>query len=162
MQRVELCEQIRKAVPQLLRRRLVLRRRAAHRRRDEAIAQAHAVVAMRRDGMGREARAMQRRIEKSAGGVAGEGTPGAIAAVRSRCKADEHDARALVAERRHGLAPIGLVRVGALLFARDVSAIRAQLGAAFAGDDATLDPLERRQIDHCHAFHSSAMNAAGR
>ena len=107
--RVEMIE----AARDLLRQRLVVGRRAAHRGEDVRVRSAQAVVDVsgRRD-VG-EAGAMQRRHQEVAGAadaVAGEHAAGAVGAVRRGRQADEQQPRVGIAEARHRAAPVGLVR----------------------------------------------------
>ncbi len=142
-QRFELFHQIRETVAQLLRRRLVFRRRAAQRRGDEAIDEFEPVVSVDRVRFRRKTSAMQRGIEKTAGRVTGERTPGAVAAVRPGRQPDDCDAGAGAAERRDGLAPVDAIRVSPFFLERNAGGVRAQLRTARAGNDRALQRRER-------------------
>jgi hypothetical protein len=124
-ERIELFEQVWKAVSQLRRRRLVLRRRAAHRGGDQAIAKRQAVVAVDPLRLRSKAGAIERRIQKITRAIAGKGSSGAIAAVGSGREADDQNAGAWIAERRNRSAPIGALAVRAFALARDSRGISA-------------------------------------
>ena len=83
----------------LRRRRLVLRRHAAHRIGDDAVDELQAVVGARLVAPAGEAELQQRCVEEIAGVVAGERSPGAIGAVEARREADDQQPAGFVAER---------------------------------------------------------------
>jgi hypothetical protein len=96
-QREELRAEVRKAAGDFFRRRLVVGRRAAHRRGDEGVAQREPVADVLRRGNVGEARLAQGRHEevaRSADAVAGEHAARTVRAVRSRRQADDEQARA--------------------------------------------------------------------
>lgn len=138
-QRIELLEQIRKAVPQLFRRRLILRGRTPRRGGDECVAQLEAVVSIGRVGLRREAGTIERRIKERTRGVSGERASGTVAAVRARGETNDHYARPRIAERGHRFAPVLAVAMGALAFARDLRSVGSKLWAARAAHDAILN-----------------------
>ena len=92
--RRQLLEQVRPAVDDLVRQRLVGRRRAAADRRHEGAAQREAVAAVDRGRLVGEAGRVQRLEQEVAAAVAGEQAPGAIAAVRRRRQPDDQQRRA--------------------------------------------------------------------
>src|SRR5579872_1220929 len=98
MKCVELFEQEGEAVAQLLRRRFVLRRRAARRGCNDTVPQPHTVGHVPRVGLRSEPRSVQRRIEKIARGIAREHSSGAVTAMCSGRETNEHYARARIAE----------------------------------------------------------------
>src|SRR5213076_1329459 len=98
-------------------------------------AQLEAVVARDRRRLVGEAGSVQGGEEEVARPVAGEDAPRAVAAVRRRREAEDHDARRGVAEARDRAAPVVLVREGGPLDARDLLAPGDQSRAAPAGDD---------------------------
>ena len=81
------------------RRRLVLRRHAAHRIGDAAVDQLKSVVGMRAVLAAREAVARQRLVEQLAGVVAGERPAGAVGALQAGRQTDDQQARIERAER---------------------------------------------------------------
>ena len=84
----------RRAVGALGRQRLVLRRRALHRRGDEAVRQPQAVAAVHRRRLVGVAGAVQRGVQEVPRAVAGEHAAGAVGAVRGGGEADDHEPRA--------------------------------------------------------------------
>ena len=129
----------------LLGRRLVVGRRAAHGRRDVSVAQRQPVVAMLRRRDVREAGAMQRRhqeVARAADAVAGEHAAGPVGAVRGRREADDEQPGARIAEAGNRPGPVGLVAIRAPLLASDARAVRAQARTALAGDDLVVDHLQ--------------------
>src|ERR1700730_6510450 len=77
----------------LLRRRLVLRRHAAHRIGDAAVDQLEAVTGAGVILAAGEPELEQRCIEQIAGIIAGDRPAGAIGAAQSRCEANDEEAR---------------------------------------------------------------------
>ena len=77
----------------LVRRRLVLGRHAAHRIGDAAIDQFEAVIGARGISAAGEAEIDQRRVEQVAGIVAGERPAGAVGAAQAGRQADDQEAR---------------------------------------------------------------------
>ncbi len=73
------------------RRRLVLRRHAAHRVGDARVDELEPVVDARSKAPSGEAVLLQRRIEQIAGVIAGERPPGAVGAAQPRCEADDQE-----------------------------------------------------------------------
>ena len=64
-------------------------------------------------GFGGESEVVEDRVHEVAGAVAGEGTAGAVGAVRSGGEAEDQDAGARIAEAGDGSSPVGLVDKGA-------------------------------------------------
>ena len=82
-----------------------------------------------------EARSMERgheEVARAAGTVAREYAARAVRSVRGRSEPEEQEACCLIAEAGDGSAPVRIVAVGALLFAGDSRAVRAQPRAAVA------------------------------
>ena len=102
----KVCRQVSIAGAHLLRRRLVVRRQAFHRIGDPAIDELLAIGDRRAIAPQRKSEFVQRRVEKDAGVVSGEGPPAGIRAVHSRCQAHNEQARTIVAERRHRPATV--------------------------------------------------------
>lgn len=96
---------------------------------------------MSRDGLVREAGAVQCGIQKIAGGIAGEDTPGAIRAVRPRRKSDDDDARVRIAKTRDRSTPVRPLAVRAALLARDAFAVADEARAAVAGGDGRVEVI---------------------
>src|SRR6266571_1036131 len=138
----ELAQQPATAGRDLGRRGAVRGRGAAHDRGDERVAQPEPVVALARDGLAREAGAVERGVEPVAALVAGEHAPGPVGAVRCRRESDDEESRRRVAESRHGPGP---VRPGAE--ARDLLpphplAVLDETRAEPAARQAPLEPEE--------------------
>ncbi len=137
-QRGDLCLEMRQTIENLVRRRLVARRRAADRGRDERIRQHQSIVHGSRCGQVGEPRAVERRHEEIArppSAVAGKHAPGPIGAVGGGRKPDDQEAGARVTEPGHWTRPVTLVAVRAPLLPTDLKAVVPQSRAPFAGDD---------------------------
>ena len=109
-EQLELARRVRQARVALGRRRLVRRRRAAHRRRDPGVAQRQPVAGVHRRRLVGEARAVQRGEQEVARAVAGEHAAGAVGAVRRRRQAEDQHARVGIAEAGDRPAPVLLAR----------------------------------------------------
>jgi hypothetical protein len=138
-QSVELFEQIRKAVAQLVRSWLVLRRRATCRRGNERIGKCQAVMSVGRRGLGSEAGTVEGGIEERTGRVAGEGPPRPVAPVRTGSETNEQHPGSRIAEGRNRLSPIRTIEVRPFALAGDPSGISAQSWTPFATDDGAFD-----------------------
>ena len=128
----------RQAGVELLRRRLVVRRRAAHRGGDPGVAQRQAVAPRLGDREAGEAGGVHRRHQEQAGAIAGEHPAGAVGAVRAGRQADDQQARLGIAEAGQRAAPVGLVAIRGALHRRDVGAVRPQPRAPRARDDLAM------------------------
>src|SRR5262245_14557230 len=120
------------AVGDLLRCRLVVRRRAPCRRGDPRIAQLQAIVRASRERLVGEPVGEEgghQEVARPAGAIAGEDAPGAIGAMRRWRETDERNPRARIAKPRHRPAPIRLVPECGALFARDPRTELAQTWA---------------------------------
>lgn len=126
----------------LLREGLVAGRSAAHHGGDPGAGEAHTILTMGGGGLRGKTCAVETRIEKIAGTIAGEGAPGAIGAVRAGSEADEEYARLRIAEGGDRLAPVFKFAVRAAFFFGDRDAVRAEARAAIAFND---PPVQQRQ-----------------
>lgn len=138
-QGLNLTSQVRGAVAYLLRGGFVSRRCAADDRGDPGVAELEAVVAADGGGLAGQADVVENGIHKIAGAVSSEDAAGAVGPMGSRREAEDEDARARVAEARHGAAPVGLVSIGATLGFGYALAVVAETGAQLAGDDRFAD-----------------------
>ena len=143
-EQVELGFQVGTAGLALLGRRLVGRRRAAHRGGDVRVAQSQPVSPANASGLVGQARPMQRAEQKVARAVAGEDPAGAIAAVRRGRQSDDQNPSRRVAESGHRTPPVGLGAIGGALLTRGLLPPRHQSRAASAVHDALLQLGERR------------------
>lgn len=91
--------------------RLVARRRTAHRRRYERVGQHQAVVAGNRFGLVGQARSKHGPIEPVSRTVTGKHAAGAIRSMSSRSKSEHHDACLDVTEAADGFSPILVVPI---------------------------------------------------
>ena len=141
-QSLNLRGQMARAVANLLGKRLIAGRGATDDGGDPGMAEFETVIT--RDGLwfGGESEVMQDGIHEVAGSVAGEATAGAVGSVGTRREADDEDSGSGVAKSGNRASPINLVLVGAAPGLSDPSAVVAQTGAAFAGDDGFLNLLE--------------------
>src|SRR5580693_8465337 len=105
--------QIRSALRQLLRKRLVIGRSAAYRRRDVEAFQLKAILAIGRGGLVGKAGFIQNREHELARRISGERPAGAVRAVRSGSQAEDKNARIGIAKAGHGLAPVIAIAIGA-------------------------------------------------
>src|SRR5580658_4644592 len=134
--------EIRSAVSELLRQRLVVRRRAARRRGYIKIGEHEAVIAVGGRRLIRKANFVQHRIHKLAGSVSGERPPGAVRAMSAGSQSKHQHARFGIAESRNRFAPVLMVAVSAALLASNELAIGDQPRAARAADDLGIQNLE--------------------
>lgn len=134
-QSVDLSREVDRAVANLLGRGLVAGWGAADDRADPGVAQAQAVVAGDGAGLTGETEFVEHRIHEVSGAVAGERAAGAVCAVGSGGKAENEDAGAKIAEPRDGTRPVVVILVGATAGFAYASAVVAQAGTEFAGDD---------------------------
>jgi hypothetical protein len=112
----------------LVGRRLVVRRSAADGRCDECIAQAQPVLDRLRSWHIGEAVAVQRRhqkITRTSAAIAGEHAAGAIRTVRSRCEAQDQQARGGITKPRDRLRPVSVVSECSALDAANLGAVLA-------------------------------------
>ena len=114
------------------RRWLVGGRRAAQCGGNVHAAQLQAVIAADRCGLIRKSGAMQGGVEKIPGAIACEHASGAVAAMCRRSESKDHDLRAMIAERRHGPAPVVPIGKGAASGARNLGAVRPKFRTARA------------------------------
>jgi hypothetical protein len=138
----------RRAVAQLLRCRLVSRRRASRHRRDPKPAQLHPIVARNGFRLRREPRLMQHRKQKVARSIASEWPPRAIRSMRSGRQSQSHHACLRIAERWHRPSPILPVHIGPSPRPRHFSAMRAQPGAKLARNDSGIQHCKSCGLRH--------------
>jgi hypothetical protein len=155
-EQVELLEQVRPAVVDLRRQRLVLRRSASHRRADREAAQLQAVVRVHRRRLIGEPGLEERAHQEAAGAhrvgaVAGEHASGAVGSVRRGRQADDHDARERIAETRYRSRPVLVVDVRAFAHAPHLFAIGHEPRTARAAHDAGVEGVDR--ILRCGPAH---------
>src|SRR5687768_11877963 len=121
--------------------RLVVGRGASDCRGDVRIRELQSVIRARGCRDVGEARSMERgheEVARAAGTVAREYAARAVRSVRGRSEPEEQEACCLIAEAGDGSAPVRIVAVGALLFAGDSRAVRAQPRAAVARHDCMM------------------------
>src|SRR3712207_6550544 len=92
--------------------RLVLRRGAADGGGDPGSGEAEAVLAVARERLVRQTRAVERGEEEIARAVAGEEAAGPVGAVGGGGETEDDDPRRRVPEAGEGPPPVGLARVG--------------------------------------------------
>lgn len=135
-QQHELRQQVSGAALELLASRLIKRRSAAQRCRDEGVDGFEAVAAIPRIRRGRESAAMHRTRQPRTGRVAGKYAAGAVASVRRRRKADDKQPRFGRTKAWYGLSPIALAAKFVLTCCSDGRAVGPQLRATPAVDSA--------------------------
>ncbi len=97
------------------------------------------VVAVRRIRLIGESGFVEDRVHEFAGGIAGEGTPGAIGTVGSGSETEHEHAGVGISEAGDGLAPVFAITIGAAFLARDALAIFDEAGAKGASDDFAVE-----------------------
>jgi hypothetical protein len=144
------------AVANLLRGGLVAGRGAADDGGDPGVAKLEAVVAVDGTGLAGEAKLVEDGVHEVAGAVAGEGAAGAVGAVSAGCEAEDENAGERISKAGHGARPVGLVEVGAAFGLSDASAVVAETGAEFAGNDRFVNLLKELQrslfMGRCHGI----------
>jgi len=145
-QQFQIFFQIRPAVTDLFRERLVVRRSATHSRADVSAGEHQPVVARNAGGLRSETSLEKSPIEEVAGAVAGEHAAGPIGAMRAGRKADQEHAGVRIAKSGHWPGPIILIAVGATFHASDLLAIFDQPGALPASDDLAIQDLKGFQV----------------
>lgn len=103
--------QVRRAVTNLLRQRLVPRRRAPHHRANPCMPQPKPIRCRRSSRLRREPKRMQNRIQEGTGTVSGKRTSGAVGPVGSRCQTKDQKARSRIPKSWHRPRPVRLVNV---------------------------------------------------
>ena len=107
------------------------------------VVQRQSVLARHAGGMGSESGLVEHLIQDLARTVAGEHPAGPVGTMRARSESQNQDARGRIAERRYGKSPIGLVAVCAPFELRDFCRMPPQTGAAFTGDDFTVEYFQQ-------------------
>src|SRR5579864_1880743 len=123
-----------RAFGEFLRQRLVVGRRAPHRRRNVQIFQLESVVAIGCRGLAGESGLMQDWIHKLAGSISGKGTTSTIGAVRARGQSQDEHPRLSIAKPGHRPAPVVTLTVSASFHPSHFFAIRHQAWTARAGN----------------------------
>src|SRR5208337_2782939 len=101
-------------------------------------------------GLRCETRLVQHRIEEVAGAVPGEGSAGAVGAMRARRQSQhQHPCRG-ISKGWNRAAPVLPARVGFLPYRSNLAAVLAKPGAALAGYNASVQFVERtrRRLSH--------------
>lgn len=106
------------------------------------------VVAMGTRRLAGESRTVQRRVEKVAGPVAGEGASGAVSAVRAGREAEDDERSRGIAEPGDRLSPVTFVEVATSLRARDLFAPGHEPRARGAAHEARIELREIGDADH--------------
>jgi hypothetical protein len=122
----ELLFEIGRAIANLFRQRLVVRRSAPDRGRNKRVLESEAVARVLRLGLVGKARTVKLRVEKIAGTVSGEHAPRPVRAMSGRRQTDDHQFGLRVAEGRHGPPPVGPIAVRAALSPRNLLAVAHQ------------------------------------
>ena len=104
-------DQIGPAAFEFARRRLVVRRRAMHRRRDVAVVKPKPVVPMVRVGLVGEAGGVKRAITPIAAPIPSKHPPRAVATVCRRRETDDQHACSWITESGQRLGPISLANI---------------------------------------------------
>lgn len=155
-QSLNLLGEVGAAVANLLGKRFVSGRGAAHDGGDPGVTKLEAVVAGDGAGFAGEAKLVEDGVHEVAGAVAGEGAAGAVGSMGAWGEAEDEDAGARVAEAWNGAGPVGLVEVGAAFGLADAAAVVAKSRATFAGDDGFANLLQEGRrtlcVGRCHCF----------
>jgi len=124
--------EIRRAVADFFRERLIIRRRAADRRGNQSAREDKPVIGTFRVRLIREAGAMELRVQEISRAVPGEHAPGAVGAMRGGRESDDDETSIGIAKGRHGASPVGPIAIRAALGARDFLAVTHQAGTLAA------------------------------
>ena len=161
-QNLQLALQVRPAVQNFLRQRLVGWRRASHCCRDVRIFQLQAITSVQGSRLIRKTGFVQRCVEKISAAISCEDSSRAIRSMRRGSQAQNKKLRLRIAESRHGLAPIVPVAKRASLHARDFFAILHKSRALSARDDLIVQNVQCssrvRHSSRCCAPSSFASN----
>src|SRR5579863_5604023 len=130
--------EVRAAVREFGRQRLIAGRRATRTGCDVCVSQLEPVARVRRSGLIRESGAIERAEQKISRTVTGEDPPGAIAAMRGGRESKDEQFCARITEARHRFAPIFAIEEGKALFTRYFFAIRHQPRAFPAAYDLAI------------------------
>jgi hypothetical protein len=134
-QGLDLSGEVRGAVAEFQRKRLVAGWGAANDRGYPRVTELEAVVAGDGQRSGGEAEFVEDGVHEVPGAVAGKGTASAIGSVGTGGETEDEDAGARVSKARNGTAPVGLVLIGATFGLGDAAAVGSKTRAALAGDD---------------------------
>jgi len=135
LQPIHFAIEIRRAVGQFLRQRLVVGRRTARGCGDIEIPQFEAICAVNGRGLVGKPRLEQNRIHEFARSIASKRTPRAIRSVCPGRQAEHQYPSFRIAEAGDGFAPIVATEVGAAFLSRNFLPIFDQPGTASAGND---------------------------
>jgi len=133
------------AVGDFTRRRLVIRRSAAHGGGNVGVQQAQSVVAAVGIRLRREADAVQDWVHEASRGIAGKWTASAVAAVCSGREPEDDCPGPRISEAGNRLGPIIVIEIGAALFASDGFAELDETRAAPAKNHFTIDDMQGRR-----------------
>jgi hypothetical protein len=153
--RLDLPGEMRGAVANLLRLRLVAGRGAADDGGDPGVAKFEAIAAVGGAGFAGQAQVVQDGVHEVAGAIAGKGATGAVRSVGAGREAQDEDASAWIAKAGNRARPVGLIKVGAAFGLADALTVFAKARTKFAGDDrfANLQQERRRTLvvgsGHC-------------
>ena len=126
LQNLQLPLQIRPAIRQLARQRLIVRRRTPRRRRNIRIHQRQPIVPLHRHRPIRKSRIVKRAIQKLSRLIPRKRPPRSVRPMRSRRQPHQHQPRARIAKSRHRLAPINPVPIRPPFFPCHRLAVRHQ------------------------------------
>jgi len=98
------------------------------------VAQAQAVVASDTTRLRRQTQRVQDGIHEIPGTITGEGSPGAVGAMRPWRKAQNKDACSWVTKTRHRPRPVFMIDIGAASLLANAGAIFAEPGTCLALD----------------------------
>src|SRR2546423_6543354 len=118
LQNLHLAFEVASAIRNLLRQRLIVRRRAPARRADVGVLESQPIIPVQASSLIREARLVQRRAQKIARAVAREHTPRAIRSMRCGCKSQNQKLRVSISESRDWLPPVRALAIRTPLFLR--------------------------------------------
>src|SRR5581483_2013990 len=115
---------------------------AANGRGDVRVPQLKPIATMGRRRLGGESGAMQHWIKKASRGVAGEGTSGAVRAMRSGRKPQDEHTRIRITKSRDRPSPVFPILIGAALFFSNFLTVLHQPRTARAGNHFTVQTGE--------------------
>jgi hypothetical protein len=134
-----------RAVANLLRQRLISRRRTADDGGYPGVPELEAIIAGDAGWLAGKPQLVENRIHKGSGAVSGERASRPIGAVSAGGKPQNKNAGARVSEAGNGAGPVGLVLIGTASGFSDSAAIIAKARATVALDDRLADLLQNRR-----------------
>lgn len=139
----DLGSEVRTAVANLLRSRLVAGRGATNNRGDPCVTQPQTILARSGVRLIRESGLVKDGVHEMTRTISGEGPSGAVGPMGSRSEAQDKHAGSRISEAGNGSGPINLVLIGAPTSLADALAVGPKACTALAGDDGLLDAEQR-------------------